>query len=122
MRVLASLKTALAGEEAGLRKNSLRSPCAQGPPLKMDRAGGKRRVKKKNSLSMASISFLRMSTCLMVNGSKKSSKRYRFALSARILALLAGEDQAKKRRRFQKRQAIGAKRRIRSRGDGGRRT
>ena len=49
VRVLASLKTALAGEEAGLRKNSLRSPCAQGPPLKMDRAGGKRRVKKKTS-------------------------------------------------------------------------
>ena len=29
-----------------------------------------------NSLSMASISFLRISTCLMVNGSKRSSKRY----------------------------------------------
>ena len=49
VRVLASLKTALAGEEAGLRKNSLRSPCAQGLPLKMDRAGGKRRVKKKKN-------------------------------------------------------------------------
>ena len=42
VRVLASIKTALAGEEAGLRKNSLRSPCAQGPPLKMDRAAAKK--------------------------------------------------------------------------------
>ena len=52
VRVLASIKTALAGEEAGLRKNSLRSPCAQGPPLKMDRAAAEKgaRQKKKGLL------------------------------------------------------------------------
>ena len=42
VRVLASIKTALAGEEAGLRKNSLRNPC----PLKIDRPAAEKKTGK----------------------------------------------------------------------------
>ena len=62
VRVLASIKTALAGEETGLRKNSLRSPCAQGPPLKMDRAAAE---KKTFRLPLLQFSFNQiMHTCI----------------------------------------------------------
>ena len=44
VRVLASIKTALAGGVAGLRKNSLRNPCAQGPPKNGLSCCGRKRV------------------------------------------------------------------------------